>query len=191
MSGNRLRGEGSSKGEKKSPVSRPRYPGIRGCQTKMLTGAICYGISRRSYENESASCYEDPDRRVAAARKRGSICVGPGRSRVAEAAARVREMAFVGITELWGLSDCLFHRLLGSAPNAGDRTSVSNAQGGAGASVAKYAALEFIDAADELLFEAILDRFEADLACVAAELAKKPAGDTTRCGGGPGIPPPR
>ena len=50
----------------------------------------------------------------------------PGPPRVAEdEAANLRRMAFAGITELWDLSLCLFHRLHGGerSPGGVDGTS--------------------------------------------------------------------
>ena len=116
-------------------------------------------------------------------------CAGPDRAILAKAADRLdRRFLFVGLTELWDLSLCLFHRLLGAAPLPGD-AQVSNAQASSGARPHKHAAFDFVDVADELLFSRVLDRFEADVACVVAELRR--AGDTRSCARpGPTAAPP-
>jgi hypothetical protein len=193
-----------------------KFPGVRGCATKMLAGGGCGaapeinpprdGTLEADPTNTSGLCYAvppnwspscsapllkpTPQQAASGWSPLGGLkkdcrahvdCAGPDPFLLARAFERLESaFAFAGITELWGLSTCLFHRLLGTAPAPGDAT-VSNAQAGDGAKPSKYAGSAFVDVADELLFAKVLDRFEADLACVTAELAKGSAGDTRAC----------
>ena len=50
----------------------------------------------------------------AGACRKGVHCAGPGPGDVALASENVAKFAFAGITELWDLSLCLFHRLHGA-----------------------------------------------------------------------------
>jgi hypothetical protein len=105
-------------------------------------------------------------------------CAGPGPVQVQNAVNNLQKMAFVGITELWDLSLCLFHRLHGAPLHAGD-LKVSNQQSGSGAVPRKYTDPNpFVDIADEILFSSALDRYEADLECVLQNLE---SGETQRC----------
>ena len=166
-----------------------RYPGVRGCMTKMLDGDECGELPAAS--NASGLCYRVPAHAWPMCSKKRphdgycrerTDCAGPSRDAVARARRVLkRRFAFVGITELWDLSTCLFHRLLGGAPRE-DESRVSNAQHGAGARVAKYEAA-FVDVADELLFASVLDRFTGDVRCVLAAMEARR--DTTAC-----APPP-
>ena len=111
--------------------------------------------------------------------------MGPSKDLVAKAAENLDKFAFAGITEVWDLSLCLFHRLMGSAMQKGD-SQISNVQPGdgqkpAGASVHKYdSGLGFVDVADELVFKRVLDKFEAELKCVLDKL-KAGKTDTQNC----------
>lgn len=64
------------------------YPGIAGCQARMVTGGEC-------------ASHQHP-------------VLGP--ERIDRAVANVRDMAFVGLTEEWGESICQFHRQFGGVP---------------------------------------------------------------------------
>jgi len=64
------------------------YPGIAGCQTRMLTGAEC-----ASHQFET-----------------------PGTQRIHSGIENMRDMAFVGLTEEWGESICQFHKRFGGIP---------------------------------------------------------------------------
>ena len=64
------------------------YPGIAGCQARMLTGGEC-----ASHQHPVLD-----------------------RDRIDRAMANVRDMAFVGLTEEWGESICQFHRQFGGVP---------------------------------------------------------------------------
>jgi hypothetical protein len=145
------------------------FPLIRGCATKMLSGAACVGLPNPS---NGPLCYVVPTnwsslcglgqanalvRRVCA---EGLHCAGPGEAQVAEANANLQRMAFAGITELWDLSLCLFHRLHGGERSPGD-ARVSNAH------VSNKRRRK-----PELVFARVLDRFEREIPCVSDKLAK-------------------
>ena len=72
-----------------------------------------------------------------------------------------------GITELWDLSLCLFHRLHGGERSPGD-ARVSNKRVSNKRRRKPELSSTFVDVADEL----VLDRFEREVACVSDRLAK-------------------
>ena len=72
------------------------YPGIQGCQVKMLTGSYCAS--------------PDP--------------VDP--ARVANAVARLKMAAFVGLTDEWDDSICLFHAMYGGRVESEFFTNLRN-----------------------------------------------------------------
>lgn len=80
-------------------------------------------------------------------------------------------MAFAGITELWDLSLCLFHRLHGGERSPGD-ARVSNKRVSNKRRRKPELSSTFVDVADELVFARVLDRFEREVACVSDRLAK-------------------
>jgi len=85
----------------------------------------------------------------------------------AEAARRVREgFAFVGITEMWDLSMCLFHKMFGGACQPSDFEDIRPSSPGKTAQ-AEYNASELLgwqDDADAVVYQAALDVFHKNLA---------------------------
>lgn len=178
-------------------------PGVGGCFTKMLSGCSCAsrpvnsssisGISfekmlgqshdgeldmfqnRRSGEGYKIACaYKDHQLNMELAR---------------QAAKKVRRMAFVGLTEFYNTSVCLFHRLFGGSPipsefslyNFNARNDPKNKKKNWHQKVSDPGILElqrsakglflhdesalgdFVDIFDEIFFEAVLARFETDV----------------------------
>mmetsp|Transcript_61271 Transcript_61271/g.146032 ORF Transcript_61271/g.146032 Transcript_61271/m.146032 type:complete len:312 (+) Transcript_61271:47-982(+) len=84
-----------------------------------------------------------------------------------EAARRVREgFAFVGITEMWDLSMCLFHKMFGGACQPSDFDDIRPTTPGKTAK-AEYNVSELLgweDDADAVVYEAALDVFHKNLA---------------------------
>lgn len=176
------------------------FPGIRGCQAKMLTGDGCGGILHDGGRGNDL-CYAAPanwsrlcehlpsghGNGLMRIRCAGSVdCAGPDKKRVDKALVNLDLFAFAGITDVWRLSLCLFHRLLGAPMHIGDE-QVSNGQKG-GAKFGKYDSnLSFVDIADELVFERVLDRFERELQCVLNKL-KDGQTDTQHCAVQPFVP---
>eukprot|EP00933_Yihiella_yeosuensis_P039487 TRINITY_DN33532_c0_g1_i1.p1 TRINITY_DN33532_c0_g1~~TRINITY_DN33532_c0_g1_i1.p1 ORF type:complete len:440 (+),score=56.78 TRINITY_DN33532_c0_g1_i1:113-1432(+) len=75
----------------KNASAYARFPGISGCSARLLTGAYC---------NDADS-------------------TDGGRSRLREALERLKTLSFVGLTDRWDESVCLFHRMFGGRINAG------------------------------------------------------------------------
>ena len=84
-----------------------------------------------------------------------------------EASRRVREgFAFVGLTEEWDLSICLFHKMFGGQCHAEEFEDVRPTSSGKNASV-DYDTSElmgFHDDIDEVVYSAALDVFKANVA---------------------------
>ena len=135
-----------------------KFPFVRGCATKMLSSVACAGPPR-PVDVRSPLCYPTPANWSALCPDVGprgvcdatTDCAGPNAAQIRIAAENLERFAFAGITELWDLSLCLFHRLHGGARTRGDGR-VSNRQGGRGAGAGKYAATALVDVADEILF---------------------------------------
>ena len=148
----------------------------------MLTGTACVGPPFASGDlcytlpaNWSRLCARGQQNALVRRQCNGGVnCAGPGKVQVASAAANLRRMAFAGITELWDLSLCLFHRLHGGERSPGDdRISNKNEprpRPRRPAPAQDATSMSFIDVADELLFERVLDRVEREVACVVAHL---------------------
>ena len=111
-----------------------RWPGIAGCQTKMLTGFHC------------GADVPLTDELVARA-------VGVLRTR----------FAFVGLTEEWPRSICLYHAAARSArPLEMEFANANPAHGAVGGATHDEALLEgFVDHADEAVYAAARELFEA------------------------------
>ncbi|CAE7676867.1 hypothetical protein AK812_SmicGene10751 [Symbiodinium microadriaticum] len=114
-----------------------RYPGIAGCTARMLTGGDC----------------------AEASSKRNGEPFDGGRQRLRQALEMLEDMAFVGLTERWDESVCLFHRMFGG--------SVSTAQlvdfhsGGSHQDLYDESVLNgFRDQVDEKIYAAAERRFE-------------------------------
>jgi len=161
-----------------------KFPFVRGCATKMLSSVACAGPPR-PVDVRSPLCYPTPANWSALCPDVGprgacdatTDCAGPNAAQIRIAAENLERFAFAGITELWDLSLCLFHRLHGGARTRGDGR-VSNRQGGRGAGAGKYAATALVDVADEILFSHVLDRFEREVRCVVGRM---PRGATEAC----------
>jgi len=129
-----------------------RWPGIAGCSARMLTGLTC----------------ADP-----AAEEAGQRW-DRGLGRVEQAVANLAKMRFVGLTEDWDESVCLFHRMFGGRvnpaefkdfhPHPGKSEDYDEAELGG-----------FVDEADELVYAAAARRF-------AALKAEYVEGDRSACG---------
>lgn len=119
------------------------FPGIAGCMARMLTGDKC------------AESFQMREGRF-----------DGGRARLQEALKALDSMAFVGLTERWEESVCLFHRMFGGRINSAEFLKVHEGSRHHGA----YGEEElegFRDEVDEKIYEAAKRRFEADLADVA------------------------
>jgi hypothetical protein len=96
----------------------------------------------------------------------------PGRERLA---ARLRLFAFVGLTERWSDSLCLFHALLGGRARAAELGRARSTDGVADASADTSLTARFEravdsidDQADRTLYSMASERFEADLQTMCA-----------------------
>jgi hypothetical protein len=72
-----------------------RWPGVAACQTKMLLGEFC---GKKAEIDERL--YLEAERRIKSS------------------------LAFVGLTEHWNLSICLFHAMFGGSPRSGSFADV-------------------------------------------------------------------
>jgi len=115
-----------------------RYPGIAGCMTRMLTGKLCA---------------EDSKDRTAP--------FDGGRALVDGAKKVVGELAFVGLTERWNESVCLFHRMFGGSINPAEFMNFHHNHRHDGAHPYEEDRLNgFRDEADEEVYAAAQGRFE-------------------------------
>ncbi|CAE7731803.1 CPK2, partial [Symbiodinium microadriaticum] len=116
-----------------------RYPGIAGCMTRMLTGK---------------NCAEDSNDRTAP--------FDGGRALVDEAKKVVGELSFVGLTERWNESVCLFHRMFGGSVNPAEFMNFHHNHRHDGAHHYGEDRLNgFRDEADEAVYAAAQERFES------------------------------
>jgi hypothetical protein len=107
-----------------------RYPGIAGCSARMLAGKYC----------ADPSAIEDPH-------------WDHGLSYVETAVKNVASLHFVGLTEEWDESVCLFHRMFGGRVNPAEFKDFHSHPGKSG----EYDETElhgFVDAADESIYAA-------------------------------------
>lgn len=90
-----------------TPACFAKYPGIAGCMTRMLTGGMCA---------------EDPY---------AAVLVGKAKSdtRTKDAGVALRAMSFVGITEEWDESVCLFHLMFGGRMDPAELKDVHRGPG--------------------------------------------------------------
>ena len=116
-----------------------RYPGIAGCMTRMLSGRTCTELSH----------------------VRGSNPFDGGRAFVGKAKEAVAQLAFVGLTERWNESVCLFHRMFGGSINPGEFMNFHHHQGHDGSDMYEDELNGFRDAADEEVYAAAQRRFES------------------------------
>ena len=165
----------------KSPAAFARYPGIAGCAARLLGRCAC---GARDADADAGGAFWRCD-----ARSTTKHLLEKGPAVGASAAAIVERMAFVGISELSRASVCLFHRIFGGDPapdefakyrvgkGHGDPGAAYHAwgprtpavRGDDGAAVAYDAAAVdaaldgYVDALDEVVYEAALLRFSRDL----------------------------
>ena len=128
-----------------TPGCFARYDGIAGCYARMLTGGRCG--EKLGFDG--------------------------GKSRLEDALRVVDMMPFVGITEEWALSICLFHRMFGGKVTAAQLEDI-------------HAGPEHQQSYDESLLEGFVD--EVDEAIYAAakqkfqQLLQKHVSDRSLCG---------
>ncbi|CAK9031899.1 Uncharacterized protein SCF082_LOCUS19824 [Durusdinium trenchii] len=130
-----------AKGEN-SAACYARYPGIAGCTARMLTGGSC---AESAADRSLLSSFDG------------------GKARLEEALKMVKEMTFLGLTEEWDLSVCLFHRMFGGSVSAAQLDELYDEAQLAG----------FIDEVDEEIYEAASKRFH--------ELLRLHVGDLNIC----------
>eukprot|EP00931_Biecheleriopsis_adriatica_P063345 TRINITY_DN38336_c0_g2_i2.p1 TRINITY_DN38336_c0_g2~~TRINITY_DN38336_c0_g2_i2.p1 ORF type:complete len:432 (+),score=86.41 TRINITY_DN38336_c0_g2_i2:55-1350(+) len=119
-----------------------RYPGIAGCSARMLTGATC---AEPLSSSGAPSSFDG------------------GRLRLSEALKSLDAMAFVGLTERWDESVCLFHRMFGGRLSTAQLLDMH--MGRQHQDRYDEAELEgFVDEVDEEIYRAAEKRFEALLA---------------------------
>ena len=172
----------------RTPGEFARTPGISGCMTRMLSRCSCAARPATASDFSHWECTR-PDRR-------GSQLLANSTTTAHEAAARVRRMAYVGVTELYNASVCLFHRRFGGTPIEAEFElfRVGRGHGHATMRAASNAQLErtwageqdakqfgdelrysadvlggFTDELDEIVYAAALERFEADTSAVLSK----------------------
>lgn len=120
-----------------------RFPGIAGCTARMLTGADC----------------ADPSP------VRSNATFDGGKSVLESALLALEKLEFVGLTERWDESICLFHRMFGGRIHPGEfKNFHSTDQKKKPKPVYDEQPLHgFKDAVDERIYEAAVQRFERDL----------------------------
>lgn len=112
-----------------------RFPGIAGCMSRMLTGGFCA-------ETQFAESSFDG-----------------GKAHLEEAIAMVKEMAFVGLTEYWDLSICLFQRMFGGTVNAAQLVDFHEGDSHQDQLYDETQLMGFVDEVDEAIYQAASDRF--------------------------------
>lgn len=126
-----------------------RWRGIAGCSSKMLAGLDC----------------ADPE---------PSLPWDGGMRHVKRAVVNIEKMRFVGITEEWDESVCLFHRMFGGRINPAEFQNFHSRVHG---KIEDYDETDldgFVDQADELVYAAAVRRF--------AKLKAEYAGGRSACG---------
>lgn len=121
----------STKCKGQGPKCFAEYPGIAGCATRMLTGKTCAVDVSKEGEVDQA--------------------------RVQEAIQMLEHMPFVGLTEEWDESVCLFHLMFGGKVYRAEfknyhSSAIRNRDEDIG---------EFVDEADEAIYAAAKARFES------------------------------
>lgn len=112
------------------------FPGIAGCTARMLTGLDC------------ADGNADPD------------SFDGGASHLEDALKNIDRMAFVGLTERWDDSICLFHRMFGGRMSTAQMVDFH--QGSSNGNAYDESELDgFIDSVDEKIYATAKTRFEA------------------------------
>ena len=117
-----------------------RFPGIAGCMTRMLTGKTCAEGS------------------VA----RGAAPFDGGKALVLDAKKTIAGLAFVGLTERWNETVCLFHRMFGGSINPAEFMNFHhNHKHGSQLLYQEDSLNGFRDDADEEIYAAAQQRFES------------------------------
>jgi hypothetical protein len=83
----------------------------------------------------------------------------PSDEMVAEACRRLRLFAFVGISDYWDASVCLFHKMYGGEPHSIELVNVRKGKYAKGS----LKEVDCGDAADEQLYKCALEVFEENL----------------------------
>lgn len=112
-----------------------RFPGIAGCMSRMLTGGFC----AETQGNQSN--------------------FDGGKARLPDALAMVKEMAFVGLTEYWDLSICLFQRMFGGTVNIAQLVDFHEGASHVDELYDESQLLGFVDEVDEAIYRAAHERF--------------------------------
>eukprot|EP00440_Ansanella_granifera_P011921 gb/GFBE01012958.1/.p1 GENE.gb/GFBE01012958.1/~~gb/GFBE01012958.1/.p1 ORF type:complete len:425 (+),score=64.11 gb/GFBE01012958.1/:1-1275(+) len=121
-----------------------RFPGVAGCMTRMLTGGTCADSLQQTDLADRAD----------------------------QAVEALQHLAFVGLTEEWDESVCLFHVMFGGSMNSAELKDVHMSRGSAD----DYDESEldgFVDDADEKVYAAAQARFN--------ELKKQYVGGGSAC----------
>eukprot|EP00440_Ansanella_granifera_P022616 gb/GFBE01024565.1/.p1 GENE.gb/GFBE01024565.1/~~gb/GFBE01024565.1/.p1 ORF type:complete len:433 (+),score=79.29 gb/GFBE01024565.1/:1-1299(+) len=118
-----------------------KYPGIAGCTARMLTGGNCA---------EAESARDQP--------------FDGGEARLEEALVTLKAMVFVGITERWDESVCLFHRMFGGRLNAAQLVDMHQGTNHEDNSYDESVLDGFVDEVDEQIYKAAEQRFNELLA---------------------------
>jgi len=132
-----------------------RYPGVAGCTTRMLTGKRC-ADDPASYPEGMPSHIE----------------------RVPDAIEALNKMKFVGITEEWDESVCLFHLMFGGVLYSDEFHDVHQGPRDRSNTWDESELAGFVDEADEAIYDAALLRFRV--------LRRKYAGGDSACARIPG-----
>jgi len=127
-----------------------RFPGIAGCATRMLTGLPCAFDCMRASAGGGGSC-ED--------------AAADLKNRVELAITNLEKLAFVGITEEWNESICLFHLMFGGRLHQDEFKNVHHGRAfdDSAGTGDEYDAADldgFVDEADEVVYMAAKARFD-------------------------------
>ncbi|CAJ1384336.1 unnamed protein product [Effrenium voratum] len=115
------------------PACFARFPGIAGCYARMLTNSTCAEQDEDSFDS--------------------------GKARLPEALQVLHAMSFVGLSEKWDLSICLFHRMFGGKVNIGQLQDLH--KGPAHEESYNESLLEgFEDEVDEAIYRAAVEKFQ-------------------------------
>lgn len=140
-----------------------RFPGIAGCMTRMLTGGRCAESSASAPALLSKLRFPSSSHRVAAAKK------------------VIRTMSFVGLTERWDESVCLFHRLFGGKVDPQELQDMHLGKRGAHVDYDESELKGFVDHDDEAVYAAAVARFE-ELKRAALEDISELLNSSSLCG---------
>ncbi|CAJ1441878.1 unnamed protein product [Effrenium voratum] len=115
------------------PACFARFPGIAGCYARMLTNSTCAEQDEDSFDS--------------------------GKARLPEALQMLHAMSFVGLSEKWDLSICLFHRMFGGKANIGQLQDLH--KGPVHEESYNESLLEgFEDEVDEAIYRAAVEKFQ-------------------------------